>query len=128
MERLNNISFAEERILSTVYIERDQKGSLGMQITEGSDGNVYVQSVIMGGPAHLTGAILSGDQVIAVDGQNLLGMKYENALNLLITRGQRVEFVLSRIAPPNGNSQSTLRIDDVDKLKGGSQINITILR
>ncbi|XP_008201547.1 FERM and PDZ domain-containing protein 2 isoform X1 [Tribolium castaneum] len=109
LNKLNNISFEEERILSTVSVERDCKGSLGLQITEGSDGNVYIQSVILGGPAHLSGNILSGDQVVAVDGQSLLGMKYKNALNLLTNTGRKVEFVLSRIAP---SRQSTLRIGD----------------
>lgn len=103
VNKLNNMSFTEERILSTVVVERDTKGSLGLQITEGSDGNVYIQSVIFGGPAHQTGNILSGDQVIAVDGQALLGLRYNEALNLLKNRGQTVEFILSRI---NGKSQT----------------------
>ncbi|XP_044258663.1 FERM and PDZ domain-containing protein 2-like [Tribolium madens] len=112
LNKLNDISFEEERILSTVCVERDSRGSLGLQITEGSDGNVYIQSVILGGPAHLSGNILSGDQVVAVDGRSLLGMKYKNALNLLTNTGQKVEFVLSRSV----HSQSTLRITDGCKM------------
>lgn len=99
MEKLNSLSFAEERILSSVTIERDQKGSLGLQITEGSDGNVYIQSVILGGPAHKTGNVQHGDQVVAVDGESLLGVKYSQALNLLKNRGNKVEFILARIIP-----------------------------
>lgn len=93
------MSFTEERILHTVAVERDQKGSLGMQITEGSDGNVYIQSVILGGPAHFSGNIMSGDQVVAVDGQSLLGLKYTQALDLLKNSSQKVEFIVSRITP-----------------------------
>lgn len=99
MEKLNSLSFAEERILSSVVIERDQKGSLGLQITEGSDGNVYIQSVIPGGPAYKTGNVQHGDQVVAVDGESLLGIKYNQALNLLKNRGNKVEFILARITP-----------------------------
>jgi tyrosine-protein phosphatase non-receptor type 13 protein len=125
LEKFNNISFAEERILSTVSVERDSKGSLGMQITEGSDGNVYIQSVILAGPAHLTGNVLSGDQVVAVDGRSLLGMKYKNALNLLTNTGNKVDFVLSRVAPSRQNihTQSTLRLGDTDHLK--SKVNLS---
>ncbi|KAJ3665066.1 hypothetical protein Zmor_000580 [Zophobas morio] len=125
LEKFNNISFAEERILSNVAVKRDGKGSLGIQITEGSDGNVYIQSVILGGPAHLTGNILSGDQVVAVDGRSLLGMKYKNALNLLTNTGQKVDFVLSRVAPSKRNShtQSTLKLGDTEQLK--SKMNLS---
>lgn len=99
VEKLNNLSFAEERMLCSVIIERDQRGSLGLQITEGSDGNVYIQSVIPGGPACKTGNVQHGDQVVAVDGVSLLGVKYTQALNLLKNRGNKVEFVLARLAP-----------------------------
>lgn len=125
LEKFNNISFAEERILANVSVERDSQGSLGIQITEGSDGNVYIQSVILGGPAHLTGNILSGDQVIAVDGRSLLGMKYKNALNLLTNTGHRVDFVLSRIAPSKRSvhSQSTLKLGDSNQLR--TKVNLS---
>lgn len=66
-----------------------------MQITEGSDGKVYVQSVIAGGPAYLSGSIFSGDQIIAVNGQNLLSLNYKTALTLLKDTGQRVQFIVS---------------------------------
>ncbi|XP_049820356.1 tyrosine-protein phosphatase non-receptor type 13 isoform X3 [Aethina tumida] len=109
--KLSNMSFAEERMMSTVVVERDPKGSLGIQITEGSDGNVYIQSVILGGPAHLTGNILTGDQVIAVDGQTLIGIKYDDALNMLKNTGHRVEFIVSRIIPSKGvNTHNTLNL------------------
>lgn len=97
LQKLNNISFDDERILSSVRIERDSTtGSLGIQITEGSDGNVYIQSVIDGGPAYLTGNVLSGDQIVAVDQQNLIGTTYCVALDLLKRTGRFVEFILSR--------------------------------
>ncbi|GJQ69615.1 hypothetical protein Trydic_g6706 [Trypoxylus dichotomus] len=97
VDKLNNFSFDDERILQSVTVVKDAKGSLGMQITEGSDGRVYVQSVIHGGPAYLTGSIHSGDQIIAVDGKNLLRMKYEDALDVLLKNTEpAVGFVLSQ--------------------------------
>ncbi|KAJ8975333.1 hypothetical protein NQ317_008744 [Molorchus minor] len=77
-----------------------------MQITEGSDGNVYIQSVILGGPAHLSGNVLSGDQVVAVDGRSLLGVKYDDALELLKSRGEKVEFILSRVVSSRNKNPS----------------------
>ncbi|KRT85480.1 FERM domain containing protein [Oryctes borbonicus] len=97
IDKLNNFSFDDERILQSVTVVKDTKGSLGMQITEGSDGKVYVQSVIHGGPAYCTGNIHSGDQIIAVDGRNLLRMKYEDALDVLLKNtAPAVNFVLSQ--------------------------------
>lgn len=97
LEKLNNISFVEERVLSSVIIEKDFNGSLGLQVTEGSDGNVYIESVIEGGPADRAKGIMKGDQVIAVNGQSLLGRKYCESLQLLKGTGRKVEFVLSRL-------------------------------
>ena len=96
MNKLNNFSFAEERILQTVVVEKDSNGSLGIQITQGSDGKVYIQSVIPGGPSHSTGCVNIGDQIVAVNGQNLLTLKYNDALQLLKITGRKVEFILSQ--------------------------------
>ncbi|KAG5898827.1 hypothetical protein JTB14_018787 [Gonioctena quinquepunctata] len=121
MEKLNNLSFAEERVLSSVNIERDSEGSLGLQITEGSDGNVYIQSVIVGGPAYLAGNIQRGDQVVAVDGDSLLGVKYKQALNLLKSRGGRVEFVLARMLSKSTRNNKNLLAISNDKVHSPSR-------
>lgn len=111
--------------MRTVTIERDAKGSLGMQITEGSDGKVYVQSVISGGPAYQSSKIFGGDQIIAVDGHNLLSKKYEDALNCLKSTGNKVQFVVSHLSTSTSNihSQSTMRISEFENLKG--RINLS---
>ncbi|KAL3277654.1 hypothetical protein HHI36_013000 [Cryptolaemus montrouzieri] len=124
VDKFNNISFAEERVFATVSVDRDEKGSLGLQITEGSDGNVYIQAVIVGGPAHVTGNILRGDQIVAVDHRNLLGMKYEAALNLLKSTGPKVEFIISRIVQSkNIHNHSTLRVGSVGNLSGRKNLS-----
>ncbi|XP_030745463.1 tyrosine-protein phosphatase non-receptor type 13-like [Sitophilus oryzae] len=126
LEKLDNMSFAEERILSTVIVERDQRGSLGLQITEGSDGNVYIQSVIAGGPADFSQNILSGDQVIAVNGQSLLGRKYSDSLDLLKNTGQKVEFILSRVVTtlkvsnPHSSKRSLTNITEDDLVEANN--------
>lgn len=60
LDKFNNMSFAEERLFSTVTVEKDRNGSLGIQITQGSDGNVYIQTVITGGAASITGQMNTG--------------------------------------------------------------------
>lgn len=109
------MSFAEERILRTVTIERDSNNSLGMQITEGSDGKVYVQTVISGGPAYLSGSIFSGDQIIAVNGQNLLSLNYETALTILKNTGQKVQFIVSHSNISQCNIDSTPKANETSK-------------
>ncbi|CAG9823434.1 unnamed protein product [Phaedon cochleariae] len=102
-EKLNNLSFAEERVLSSLTLTRDLNGSLGLQITQGSDGNVYVQSIIQGSPAFYKGNVQRADQIVAVDGQSLLGMKYERALEVLKGTGPRVELVVARAMSKKSN-------------------------
>lgn len=96
---------------------------------EGSDGKVYIQSVIHGGPAHSQGNINTGDQIVAVNGRNLLSMKYNDALELLKSSGQKVEFVLAQISVIKSNSiytQSTLPISELEnKLKSRCQVNLS---
>lgn len=99
VEKLNYLSFVEERIFCTITIERDENGNLGLQIAEGSDGNIYIQSVIFDGPAYKTKKVQYGDQVIAVNGKSLLGMKYSRAIKLFLSSNTKVEFVLARITP-----------------------------
>lgn len=100
LEKLKNLSFAEERILKTVAVHRDPQGSLGIQVTEGSDGKIYIQSVVPFGPASNTGNVFKGDQIIAVDGQNLLNLKYSDALLILKKTEDTVEFILSQGSAP----------------------------
>lgn len=60
LARLEELSFAEERILYTIQLERGHGGSIGLQVTEGNDGGVYVQAVSVGGSADMAGNINKG--------------------------------------------------------------------
>lgn len=96
-DKLKNVSFVDERILKSVTIFKDSIGSLGIQVMEGSDGKAYIQSVVPYGPASLTNNIFKGDQIIAVNGQNLLNLKYSETLEALKTTGLKVEIILSQL-------------------------------
>lgn len=95
-EKMGNVSFEEERILRTIRLQRDRLGSFGIEITEGEDGGVYIQSVQRGGAAAKLGTIHRGDRLIAVDGHCLLNRRYEEALRLMRASGEEVELVLSQ--------------------------------
>ncbi|XP_015439451.1 PREDICTED: uncharacterized protein LOC107194348 [Dufourea novaeangliae] len=94
--RLEELSFAEERILQTIKLERGHGGSIGLQVTEGNDGGVYVQAVSVGGSADMAGNVNKGDRIVAINGQNLLHLRYEDALKMLQSSSDTIELVLSQ--------------------------------
>lgn len=115
--RLEELSFAEERILQTIKLERGHGGSIGLQVTEGNDGGVYVQAVSVGGSADMAGNVnkgkfevpfftrisliwwdlsVTGDRIVAINGQNLLHLRYEDALKMLQSTSDTIELVLSQ--------------------------------
>ncbi|XP_043270741.1 uncharacterized protein [Venturia canescens] len=106
LARLEELSFAEERILHTIQLERGHGGSIGLQVTEGNDGGVYVQAVSVGGSADMAGNVNKGDKIVAINGQSLLNLRYEEALTMLQSSSATVELVLSQITSNrNGNLQ-----------------------
>ncbi|EGI61574.1 FERM and PDZ domain-containing protein 2, partial [Acromyrmex echinatior] len=98
MARLEELSFAEERILHTIKLERGHGGSIGLQVMEGNNGGVYVQAVSVGGSADMAGNVNKGDRIVAINGQNLLNLRYEDALKMLQSSSETVELVLSQPA------------------------------
>ncbi|XP_011309127.1 uncharacterized protein [Fopius arisanus] len=94
--RLEELSFTEERILHTIKLERGHGGSIGLQVTEGNDGGVYVQAVSVGGSADMAGNVNKGDRIVAINGQSLLNLRYEDALKMLQSSSETVELVLSQ--------------------------------
>lgn len=106
-DKLKNVSFVDERILKSVIVYRDPSDSLGIQVMEGSDGKAYIQSVVPFGPASLTSNIFKGDQIVAVNGQSLLNLKYSEALEILKNTGNKVELILSQLS-------SSIRRQNID--------------
>ncbi|XP_076766796.1 uncharacterized protein LOC143433355 isoform X2 [Xylocopa sonorina] len=96
--RLEELSFAEERILHTIKLERGHGGSIGLQVTEGNDGGVYVQAVSVGGSADMAGNVNKGDRIVAINGQSLLHLRYEDALKMLQSSSDTIVLVLSQAA------------------------------
>lgn len=94
-DRLENMGCVQaERVFVTALLERNSTKALGLQVAEGSDGNVYIKSITSGGPADLSKKLLPGDQIISVNGQTLLNLKYDKALAMLQSAPNIVELIV----------------------------------
>lgn len=94
-EKLENMECVQgERIFVTAILERDKMNALGLQVAEGSDGNVYIKSITDGSSADLCKKLLPGDQIISVNGKTLLNVKYDKALLMLQSAPRRVELIV----------------------------------
>lgn len=94
-EKLDNMECVQgERIFVTAILHRDVMNALGLQVAEGSDGNVYIKSITHGSPADLCNKLLPGDQIISVNGKTLLNLKYDNALLMLQAAPHKVELIV----------------------------------
>ncbi|CAH0694425.1 unnamed protein product [Spodoptera exigua] len=94
-EKLDNMECVQgERIFVTAALERDDMNALGLQVAEGSDGNVYIKSITPGSPADMCKKLLPGDQIISVNGKTLLNVKYDKALVMLQSAPQKVELIV----------------------------------
>ncbi|CAK1586655.1 unnamed protein product [Parnassius mnemosyne] len=94
-EKLDNMEYVQgERVFVTAVLERDETNALGLQVAEGSDGNVYIKSITTGSPAELCRKLLPGDQIISVNGQTLLNLKYDKALAMLQSASKTVELIV----------------------------------
>ncbi|CAG4988337.1 unnamed protein product [Colias eurytheme] len=94
-EKLDNMECVQgERVFVTAVLERDDNNALGLQVAEGSDGNVYIKSITPDSSADLNKKLLPGDQIISVNGQTLLNLKYDKALSLLQSAPKVVELIV----------------------------------
>ena len=67
-------------MVKAVQLRRDNDKGLGFTVSEGEQGGkpvVIVTKIVPGGPAEQGGQLQVGDQVLSVDGQNILGYSYE---------------------------------------------------
>ncbi|XP_023946407.1 tyrosine-protein phosphatase non-receptor type 13 [Bicyclus anynana] len=126
-DRLDNMECVQgERIFVTAVLERDKTNALGLQVAEGSDGNVYIKSITPGSAADLCRKLQPGDQIIAVNGQTLLNLKYDKALNMLQTAPQTVELIVLQ----NSTKSTTLEqhTNTLSQELQGSQVLQSSLR
>ncbi|XP_063625689.1 tyrosine-protein phosphatase non-receptor type 13-like [Cydia splendana] len=123
-EKLDNMECVQgERIFVTASLERDQMNALGLQVAEGSDGNVYIKSITTGGPADLCRKLLPGDQIISVNGQTLLNVKYDKALAMLQSAPKVVELIVLQNLKKNSTMELKFDITGMsEKPRVGKEI------
>ncbi|XP_026756284.2 tyrosine-protein phosphatase non-receptor type 13-like [Galleria mellonella] len=123
-EKLDNMGCVQgERMFVTAVLERDQMNALGLQVAEGSDGNVYIKSITPGSAADLCKKLLPGDQIISVNGKTLLNVKYEKALKMLQTAPHKVELIVLQNA--NKSSNVEYQLDAATNFEESSQCKLT---
>ncbi|XP_024085663.1 tyrosine-protein phosphatase non-receptor type 13-like [Cimex lectularius] len=96
-EKFSKGEFINDRVITTVRINRGTDGSLGLKVVEGRDGHAYIISTKKGTPAYECGWIHSGDQIQGVDGHNVLNLPYKQVLQKVLKAGDSVELILSQI-------------------------------
>ncbi|KAJ2945388.1 hypothetical protein O0L34_g191 [Tuta absoluta] len=121
-DKLDNMGCVQgERVFVTAALERDEMNALGLQVAEGSDGNVYIKSITSGSPADLCKKLIAGDQIISVNGQTLLNVKYDKALGMLQSAPQKVEIIVLQ----NANKHSVLDTQyDMKKFEDSIRSNL----
>ncbi|KAM3959646.1 tyrosine-protein phosphatase non-receptor type 13 [Aphomia sociella] len=123
-EKLDNMGCVQgERVFVTAVLERDEMNALGLQVAEGSDGNVYIKSITSGSSADLSKKLLPGDQIISVNGKTLLNVNYEKALKMLQSAPHNVELIVLQNA--NKNSNIEYQFDSVTNYEEGNHSKLT---
>ena len=80
-------------MVKAVQIRRDNDKGLGFTVSEGEQKGkpvVIVTKIMSGGPAEQGGQLQVGDQVLSVDGQNILGYSYEKVHTCMCGGGRCV--------------------------------------
>lgn len=57
---------------------------------------IYIKSVVCGGAADADGRLQAGDQLLRVDGQNLIGITQERAADFLVRTGPVVTLEVAK--------------------------------
>lgn len=129
-EKLDNMGCVQgERVFVTVTLERDAMNALGLQVAEGSDGNVYIKSITADSPADLCKKLMPGDQIISVNGKTLLNMKYDKALGMLQSAPQKVELIVLQNTKPSTefhNATNNAELSNHHHSKIGNQKSISV--
>ncbi|CAH0755572.1 unnamed protein product [Diatraea saccharalis] len=111
-EKLDSMGCVQgERIFVTATLTRDKMNTLGLQVAEGSDGNVYIKSITSGSPADLCEKLIPGDQIISVNGKTLLNVRYDKALGMLQSASQKVELIVLQ----NSNKTSDVEYHSMEQ-------------
>ncbi|XP_072181833.1 membrane-associated guanylate kinase, WW and PDZ domain-containing protein 1-like [Diadema setosum] len=97
---------SDERFIeSTVFLKTRDTGGFGFRIIGGHEegSQVSIGAITPGGVADQDGRLMTGDELLYVDGRSVLGASHKKVVSLMITAGQarRVSLGIRRRLPPS---------------------------
>ncbi|KAM6961323.1 afadin-like [Aplochiton taeniatus] len=86
----------------TIALKKPLNSGMGVSIVAAKgvgQGNVgiYVKSIVKGGPAQIDGRLTAGDQLLSVDGQSLVGLAQERAVDIMMQTGTVVTLCVAKL-------------------------------
>ncbi|XP_069682015.1 multiple PDZ domain protein-like isoform X7 [Periplaneta americana] len=115
-------STKEEDIFNVMEVELMKKPGkgLGLSIVGRKNGNgVFISDVVHGGTAEADGRLMKGDQILAVNGQDLKAATQEEAAAVLKTAMGKVTMRLGRLKASSKRSSNIDRVSNMTN--GGTQ-------
>ncbi|XP_055010423.1 afadin [Boleophthalmus pectinirostris] len=105
--------------VQTVTLHKPLNSGMGLSIVAAkgagqSELGIYIKSIVRGGPAEMNGRVSCGDQLLTVDGQSLIGLSQERAVDILMQTGPVVTLQVSKYAAGFHGLEELLR----DKKQG----------
>ncbi|XP_067003384.2 multiple PDZ domain protein isoform X1 [Anabrus simplex] len=115
-------SAKEEDIYDVLEVELTKKPGkgLGLSIVGRKNGHgVFISDVVHGGTAEADGRLMKGDQILAVNGQDLKGATQEEAAAVLKTATGKVSMKLGRLKAGSRRSSSSGNTDRASNVTHG---------
>ncbi|XP_068194682.1 afadin-like isoform X2 [Antennarius striatus] len=86
------IATRNEPDIVTITLKKPQNSGMGVSIIAAkgagqSNFGIYIKSIVKGGPAQMNGRLSTGDQLLRVNGQSLVGLSQERAAAIMKQTG-----------------------------------------
>ncbi|XP_041828575.1 afadin [Melanotaenia boesemani] len=87
--------------IETITLHKPLNSGMGVSIVAAKgagQGNlgIYIKSIVKGGPAEMNGRLAAGDQLLSVDGHNLVGLSQERAAAIMMQPGPVVTLQVAK--------------------------------
>lgn len=114
-----------ERNVCEIVLKKEPGVGFGITIVGGECSNkldlgVFVKAVAPGGPAFRDGHIKPGDQLIAINGQNLEGVQHHEAVKMIRYSGDTVRLLVSQVRAPKSIKRKVDFRDAIAKLRASN--------
>ncbi|XP_051942619.1 afadin-like [Hippocampus zosterae] len=91
----------KEPQIVTITLKKPLNSGMGVSIVAAKGAGqdhlgIYIKSIVKGGPAEMNGLLTAGDQLLSVDGQNLIGLSQERAAAIMMQTGPIVTLKVAK--------------------------------